>query len=95
MRIIEEHSMSSYEINKALTREFGVIIGPSTIYLKLGTLEKRGSIQCVEGRSGKIYSLTEQGHKIIMNVPIIVEEICNFTITILEKRVIHFKNRNG
>jgi len=77
IRMLTQHSMSSYEINKALTKEFGVIIGPNTIYSKLYLLEKRGAVKCSKGRSGKVYSLTAQGHQIAGTLSALTEEICN------------------
>ncbi len=76
LRLLSQHCMSSYEINKTLTNEFHVMIDPSTIYSKLYTLEKEGQTQRVEGRVGKVYELTEQGQQTISNMPMIVEEIC-------------------
>ena len=94
IRLLAQHSMSSYEINKALTKEFGVTIGPSTIYSKLSTLEKHGSIRCVKGRSGNVYSLTEQGHQIVSDMPTLIEEICTFTKVILSSQIVPFKKKN-
>jgi DNA-binding PadR family transcriptional regulator len=76
MCMLRYHSMSSYEINKTLTTGFGIIIGPSTIYSKLYTLEKQGSVTCSMSRSGKVYSLTEQGRQTTDDISDITEEIC-------------------
>ena len=86
LRFLAQHPLSSYEINKALAKEFGVMIGPSTIYRKLYTLEKHGSIQCTKGRSGNIYSLTEQGQQIASAMPALIEEICTSTKAILRAK---------
>jgi DNA-binding PadR family transcriptional regulator len=83
--------MSSYEINKALTKEFHVMIGPSTIYSKLYTLEKQGQIQRVEGRVGKVYELTEQGQQTISNMPLIIEEICDSAQILLTNQTIAYR----
>ena len=86
VRVLAQHSMSGYEVTKALTKELGVMIGPSTIYSKLHTLEKHGLIKCVKGRSGNIYSLTERGQQIAIDMPALIEEICTFTKAILSSQ---------
>ena len=86
--------MSGYEISRILTRDFGVIVGPSTVYSKLYTLEKHGSIQCFKGRSGNVYSLTEQGHQIVSEMPVLIEEICTFVKAILSSQIAPFKKKN-
>jgi DNA-binding PadR family transcriptional regulator len=89
--MLAQHPMSSYAINKALTREFGVMIGPTTIYSKLNTLKKHGSTQCDRGRSGNIYSLTEQGQQIVSEMPTLIEEICTCTKAMLNSQITPIK----
>jgi DNA-binding PadR family transcriptional regulator len=46
LSLLSKHAMSGYEIDKELVKKFGLMIGPSTIYSKLSTLEKQGFISC-------------------------------------------------
>jgi len=85
--------MSAYEINKALTKNFQVMIGPSTIYSKLSTLEESGDICRTQSRSGKEYSLTEQGHETINDIPAIIAEILKSAKELLEGQNGHEKRR--
>ena len=91
IRILTQHSMSSYEINKTLTKKYHVMIGPSTIYSKLSTLEEQGSIQSDKGRSGKVYRLTDQGKQIASNMPFFIEEICENTKAMLNSKIVPYK----
>ena len=95
VRLLARHPLSSYEINKALTKEFGVVIGPSTIYSKLDTLEKRGLIRCAKGRSGRVYSLTEQGQQIITGLPELSEDACNLTKAMLSTKLTPINKEKG
>ena len=40
LHLLSKHAMSGYEINKALVKKFGLMVGPSTIYSKLSTFGK-------------------------------------------------------
>ncbi|MCW4019003.1 MAG: PadR family transcriptional regulator [Candidatus Bathyarchaeota archaeon] len=75
IRMLGQHSMSAYEIGIVLMKKFGVRVGPSTIYSKLSTLEKQGEIYCVEGRSGKVYGLTQQGQQTMNDMPAVIVEM--------------------
>ncbi len=75
IRLLAQHPMSGYEINKAITKQTGIMLNPSTIYSKLYALEKQGQAGYVMGRSGKIYSLTEQGQQTMKKMPVILVEI--------------------
>jgi DNA-binding PadR family transcriptional regulator len=83
IRLLSQHSMSGYEINKAITKQTGIMLNPSTIYSKLYTLEKQGQACYVMVRSGKIYSLTPQGHQTMKKMPVILVEICETTKNLL------------
>jgi DNA-binding PadR family transcriptional regulator len=75
IQLLSQRSMSGYEINKAITKQTGIILNPSTIYSKLYILERKGNVGYVMGRSGKVYSLTVQGQDTTNNLPAIVMEI--------------------
>ncbi|MCW4018690.1 MAG: PadR family transcriptional regulator [Candidatus Bathyarchaeota archaeon] len=93
MCILKQHSMSAYEIIGAIAKKFGIKIGPSTVYFKLYTLEEQGQIHCVEGRSGKVYSLTEQGQQTINDTPITIEEIYDSAQTLLTSQTNTYKKK--
>jgi DNA-binding PadR family transcriptional regulator len=88
LELLARRPMSEYQINNALTKEFHILIGPTTIYSKLNTLEKQKLITCHTGRSGKVYKLSEQGCQIIGEMPCLVEEICSSVKTMLSARTV-------
>jgi DNA-binding PadR family transcriptional regulator len=84
LHLLSNHAMSGYGINKALIRKFGLIIGPSTIYSKLKTLEKKGLINCEIRKSGKVYSITPEGQEIEIEKQAIMGNIHGYLITKLD-----------
>ena len=80
--------MSSYEINKALIKKFGLIIGPTTIYSKLSTLEKQGLLNCTVIRSGKIYCLTEEGKQIETDTQTVIDDVHSYLTVKLSKQTL-------
>jgi DNA-binding PadR family transcriptional regulator len=80
LSLLSKHAMSGYEIDKELVKKFGLMIGPSTIYSKLSTLEKQGFISCATSRSGKVYSLTEDGKQLEANTESVLDNVCGFLI---------------
>jgi DNA-binding PadR family transcriptional regulator len=96
IRLLSQHPMSGYEINKAITKQTQVILNPSTIYSKLYILERKEKVRYVMGRSGKVYSLTEQGQQTMSDMPITVEEICGSAHILLTKQnSAHKKKTSG
>ena len=85
LHLLSKHAMSSYEINKALVKKFGLMIGPSTIYSKLSTLEKQGFLSCAPSRSGKVYTLTEEGKQLEASMGTILEDVHGYMIKVLLK----------
>lgn len=67
--------MTGYEVNRQLTKEFGIIVGPSIVYSKLYSLERGKLITCIRKKRGRAYKLTKQGLRIVDHVPHITEEI--------------------
>ena len=78
-----DKAMTGYEINRFLTKKFGIIIGPNTIYSKLTSIERKGWTKSVQNRAGRAYSLTEKGKEITDNMNDISEEIQLFVKTML------------
>ena len=86
LHLLSKHAMSGYEIDKSLVKKFGLMIGPSTIYSKLSTLEKQGFISCATSRSGKVYSLTEEGKQLQANTESVLDDVCSFLISKLRNK---------
>jgi DNA-binding PadR family transcriptional regulator len=70
--------MTGYEINGLFVKKFGILIGPSMVYSKLYSMERKGWIKYTQNRAGRVYSLTEQGRKIVDSMTSIAEEIQAF-----------------
>jgi DNA-binding PadR family transcriptional regulator len=81
---LTEHSMTGYEINRLFLKKYRIFIGPSTIYSKLTSMERKGWIKCVRNRAGRVYSLTEKGQQTAANMTGITKEIQGFIRTILK-----------
>jgi len=75
--------MAGYGINSRLTKKFGIIIGPDTIYSKLVSLERKGWTKYVRAGVGRSYSLTEKGREITDNIESITEETRSFVRILL------------
>lgn len=86
LRMLSHRSMTGYEINTFFVEKYGIMIGPSTIYSKLTALEQNGWIQVIREKPGRIYSLTEQGQKMVNNIPKITKEIQVFIQILLGSR---------
>jgi DNA-binding PadR family transcriptional regulator len=81
---LTEHPMTGYEINRFFLKKHRIFIGPSIVYSKLATIEKKGWIECVKNQTGKVYALTENGKKIIDKMTDITHEIQDFIRIILK-----------
>jgi DNA-binding PadR family transcriptional regulator len=75
--------MTGYEINGAILKKFGVLLGPSTIYSKLSTMERKGWIRTIRETPGRVYVLTNQGQKKADDIKGISKEIQNFVKILL------------
>lgn len=85
LHLLSKRAMSAYEINKALVNKFGLMIGPSTIYSKLSTLEKQGCLNCETSRSGKVYGLTEEGKQLEANTATLLADVHSYMVKVLLK----------
>lgn len=88
LHLLAKNAMSSYEINKALIKKFGLIIGPTTIYSKLSTLEKQELLNCSVIRSGKVYYLTEEGKQLETNTQTVIDDVHSYLINRLSKQTL-------
>ena len=83
---LTKHPMTGYEINRFFLKKHRVFVGPSTIYSKLASIERKGWIECVKNGAGRVYNLTEKGRKITADMANITREINNSLRTILKCR---------
>jgi hypothetical protein len=81
--VLMNRPTTCYEINKFFIKEYSIMQAPSTIYSTLNSMEKKGWVKCVQSKHGRIYSLTEQGRKIIKDMPNKVTEINKFVPILL------------
>ncbi len=86
LHLLSKHAMSGYEVNKALVKKFGLMIGPSTIYSKLTTLEEQGLLLCTKNRSGKVFGLTNDGKQIEANMETVLDNIFEYIRNSLSKQ---------
>jgi PadR family transcriptional regulator PadR len=65
LQYLNQQSMHGYQVITKIRKDFGVNLGPSTIYPLLGTLEKKGHVQSTWNmdteRPRKMYELTNEG----------------------------------
>jgi DNA-binding PadR family transcriptional regulator len=78
--------MTGYEINRIFLKKHRIYVGPSTIYSKLSSIEKKGWIECVKNGAGRVYGLTEHGKNIAANMPDMTREIHSFVKILLKYR---------
>jgi DNA-binding PadR family transcriptional regulator len=83
---LTEYPMTGYEINRLFLKKHRIFIGPSTIYSKLSSMERKGWIKCVRNRAGRVCSLTEKGRQIAADMAGIAKEIQFFIRTMLKSR---------
>ena len=86
LHLLSKNAMSGYEVNKALVKKFGLMIGPSTIYSKLTTLEEQGLLLCTKNRSGKVFYLTNDGKQIEANMETVLDNIFEYMRNSLSKQ---------
>jgi len=65
LQLLEENEMHGYQVIKRIRKEYGVYLGPSTIYPMLNVLERkrliRGKWETQKNRPRKTYQLTACG----------------------------------
>lgn len=81
---LKNQTLTGYGINNYFMRKVGDIASPSTIYSSLSSLERKGLIECIRDRSGRLYALTENGKRIAEDMPNTLEEIKLFLDRLLK-----------
>lgn len=81
--MLRHESMTAYEIDNSLLKEFGSKRSPNVVYTKLASMERNKLITCVHSKHGRIYRITEKGRKIANNSPIIIKDIQKFAALLL------------
>ena len=78
--LLKSEPMHGYKIISSIRRNFGVYLGPSTIYPFLSTLEKSGYIQSQwdtnHERPRKVFSLTSEGKNMLIGITQSFTGIC-------------------
>ncbi len=82
---LKNHAFTGYGINRYFLEKVGDAASPSTVYTSLASLERKGWIECITERRGRVYALTEEAQKAVSGMPDSVEEIKRFIEKILKK----------
>lgn len=72
---LKNQPMTGYGVNNYFMRKVRDMASPSTVYTSLSALERKGLIECVKDRGGRLYTLTEEGRKIAENMSNTLGEI--------------------
>ncbi|MFA5772530.1 MAG: PadR family transcriptional regulator [Thermoplasmata archaeon] len=74
---LKEQSMCGYDVTKTIFQRFHVVISPGAVYPRLYSLKEKGILdtEIKEGEGTKIYSLSEEGKKIVKNRSIDITKI--------------------
>ena len=75
---LKNQALTGYGINNYFLKKVGDAASPSTVYASLASLERKGWIECIADRRGRVYALTAEGKKIVEQMPESVEEIKQF-----------------
>lgn len=75
LEFLRNQSMTAYQIQKAFLCRFDDSLSPNTVYTRLSTMETQSLIQCALSTRGRVYSLTEDGAKVVEVIPTIVKQI--------------------
>jgi PadR family transcriptional regulator, regulatory protein PadR len=69
LQLLKNEPMHGYQIITNIRKNFGVYLGPSTVYPMLGTLEKKGYVTSQwnmnNERPRKVYTLTTDGQSVL------------------------------
>jgi PadR family transcriptional regulator PadR len=78
--MLKTKSMHGYGIIKSIRKNFGIYLGPSTVYPFLKDLEKKGQIKSQwdmnHDRPRKIYSLTPKGDSFLIGAEQSLRTFC-------------------
>jgi DNA-binding PadR family transcriptional regulator len=76
--------LTGYGINRYFLLRVGDAASPSTVYASLASLERKGWIECITDRRGRVYALTAVGGRIVDEMPESVEKIKEFIDKLLK-----------
>jgi PadR family transcriptional regulator, regulatory protein PadR len=80
LQLLENNSMHGYQIITTIRKNFGVYLGPSTIYPLLNLMEKKNLIKSEwnmnDDRPKKIYKLTSNGKSTLDYTTYSLKTIC-------------------
>lgn len=69
LQILDQQPMHGYQIITKIRKNFGVYLGPSTVYPLLAALEKKGYLKSTWNmnteRPRKVYQLTKEGQTVL------------------------------
>jgi PadR family transcriptional regulator, regulatory protein PadR len=69
LQLLRNEPMHGYQIITSIRKNFGVYLGPSTVYPMLSTLEKKKQVKSewdmTHERPRKIYTLTPEGQNLL------------------------------
>ena len=67
--------LTAYGINNYFKKKIEAQASPSTIYVNLISLERKGWIKCIRMKKGRAYILTEEGKAVSNNMAVFTAEI--------------------
>ena len=80
LQIVDECPVHGYKILLTIRKNFGIYVGPSTIYPMLNTLEKNGYVDSKwdtdEMRPKRMYKITNKGHSALLYAQSSLIQIC-------------------
>jgi len=69
LQYLDKESMHGYQLITKIRKDFGIYLGPSTVYPLLGQLEKKGYVKSEWNMSAyrprKVYMLTVEGKNLL------------------------------
>ena len=93
LQYLEKESMHGYQIITNIRKDFGVYLGPSTVYPLLGHLEKKGYLKSSWNLTGdrpkKAYMLTTEGKNILKFTEDSLNLICKNLTTMFDSKAEH------
>lgn len=83
---LKNQSLTGYGINNYFLKKVGDAASPSTVYSSLAALERKGWIECIAERRGRVYSLTTSGRQVVDKMDATAEDIKLFMDKLLKSR---------
>jgi DNA-binding PadR family transcriptional regulator len=90
LQYLNQQSMHGYQVITKIRKDFGVNLGPSTIYPLMGLLEKKGHVQSTWNmdteRPRKMYALTNEGKNFLSFTQNTLTLICKCINVVAENK---------